>query len=53
VSGNTANATSAAGTRTGEINMGIIGFRAPECPAICIIIKKGEVQIAMENISSR
>ncbi|MEY3395449.1 MAG: hypothetical protein RL346_1685, partial [Verrucomicrobiota bacterium] len=55
MSGNATDATSAAGTRTREIDVGVIGFHTPERPAACLrlIIKEREVQIPMKNISTR
>ena len=50
-------ADTAAATRsgTGQIDMAVIGFSAPELVAcfVRIVVKEGEIQITMENVATR
>ncbi len=55
MSGDAADATTATGSRSGEVDMRIIGFCAPEWMVcfIGIVVKKRKIQIAVEDISTR
>ena len=50
-----ADTAAASSSGSGKIYMRIIGFRAPELlvRSSCVVVKEGEIQITMENVSTR
>ena len=50
-----ANPTTTTGTRTGEIDMGIICFRAPKrmTPCLGVAFQKRKIEISMEDVPAR
>ena len=48
-----ADSAAAQGTRSGEKDMRIIGFRAPERLVAGVAVEEGEIKITVENVSAR